>query len=634
MNRYLSIFILFASLSVALFAEPIDEAAARLTASRFLSTSGRLKAVGGITLKMRSKAAYLFRSGSGQFILTAADDRFPEVLGYGNFSGADVPPQLSYLLASYDHVLDRMPEHRAYAIPAETLEPVAPLLTTIRDQGSPFNSSCPFYKYNDGTVSEEHCEVGCVATALEQILTYYRRDYVLQEDLIGWETEHYIIPNVPKGSHVDSRLIANDYSGQYTQEQVDAVATLSYWLGVAVKMNWTVGSSSARSENAAEPLKNAFGFKYAVYVDSYNYDPTDWVQMIRNEIRQRRPVYYAGSVMRLGGHAFVLDGYDADGYFHVNWAYDGHYDGYFNLAVLNYSEPKGDESEVGYENGFFCNQEALLLCPDAVDVQLPEAIERTGEEISLVEWHLLETPVMTTYTPMSITLRNTSQHSLTTPLEFFTNLQTDEDIFKEGDYVGLTSVTLQPGEECTQTIHLRFDADGERILRMSPDDEHYIDLGMVSIEPYHGESFSIAAPVLNFRPGQTLDVSIELTNLLANYRFGGRVVYELIHEGFDVEGTRHFHYVYADNGATVQDAASFQNLEAGDTYRLLVRCPWRVQHEVAFVMPETAGLEEIETDEGVQGYAAGPWYSISGLRVKTPTYRGVFIRDRKKFFVK
>ena len=634
MHRSFSIFILFSLLSATLFAEHIDEATARLAASRFLAPNGKLKAASGIVLKARSKATYLFRTGNGQFVLAAADDRFPAVLGYGRFGGSDVPPQLESLLANYDHAISRMPEYSAYAAPAENLEPVAPLLTTFRGQGYPYNSLCPFYKYDDGTVSEERCEVGCVATALEQILTYYRRDYVLQEDLKGWETEHYTIPDLPKGSHVDSRLIADDYTVECTQEQIDAVATLSYWLGIAVKMNWTPGSSGASSKNAVEPLANVFGFKYAVYVDSYNYDPAEWVQMIRNEISQHRPVYYAGSVMRLGGHAFVLDGYDSDGYFHVNWGYDGHYDGYFNLALLNYAEPKGDESEVGYENGFFCNQEALLLCPDEVEVQLPDAIERTGEEISLVDWHLLESPVKTSYTSMSITLKNTSQYALTTPLEFFTNLQTDEEIFKEGDYVGLTSVTLQPGETCTQTVHLRFDEDGERFFRMSPDDEHYVNLGMVNIEPYHGENVSISAPVLSFKPQQTLDVSIDLTNLLSEYRYGGRVVYEIIHEGHEVEGTRHFHYVYAAPSATVQDAASFHNLIAGDTYRLLVRCPWRVMHEVAFVMPETAGLEKVELDEEKQDKPVGPWYYVSGQRVKKPAHRGIFIRDRKKYFVK
>ncbi len=605
-----------------------------LSSSMFGVSSQYAETAEGLVLETSSRSAYVFRNGSGHFVIAAADDRLPEVLAYGDFTGEVMPPQLQTLLRCYDNALQKMPENGFRAHSASTLDPVAPLLTTFRGQGTPYNSLCPYYKYDDGTVSSEPCDVGCVATALEQILTYYRRDYVLQEDLKGWETEHYAIADVPKGSHVDSRLILNDYTGDYTSEQGDAVARLSYWLGMAVHMNWSPGSSGAESCNAKESLMNAFGLKYVVYADSYNYDPSDWVAMIRNEIKCRRPVYYAGSVMRFGGHAFVLDGYDSDGYFHVNWGYDGHYDGYFNLEVLNYSEPKGNESPVGYENGFFCNQEALFICPDDVEVQLPEPIERTGEEILLIDWALLETPVMTSYTPLSVTLKNSSQRSLTTPLEFFTNLDTDEDVFRDGDYVGLTSVTLKPEEERTITVHLRFDADGERIMRMSADDVHYVDMGKVSIEPFHGEDVSIAAPLISFRAGNKLDVAIDVTNKKADHRLGGRVVYELVHEGYEVEGIRHFHYLYASPGETISDSESFYDLVSGDTYRLLIRYPWRVVHEIVFVMPETSGLDEVELNDEERADSSAPWYNIQGKRVAKPNERGIYVRNRKKILVR
>ena len=36
-----------------------------------------------------------------------------------------------------------------------------------------------------------------------------------------------------------------------------------------------------------------------------------------------------------GGHAFILDGFNADGYFHVNWGWGGSFDGYFVVSLLS-----------------------------------------------------------------------------------------------------------------------------------------------------------------------------------------------------------------------------------------------------------------------------------------------------------
>jgi hypothetical protein len=35
------------------------------------------------------------------------------------------------------------------------------------------------------------------------------------------------------------------------------------------------------------------------------------------------------------GHAFVLDGYNTEGYYHVNWGWNGTCNGYFRISALN-----------------------------------------------------------------------------------------------------------------------------------------------------------------------------------------------------------------------------------------------------------------------------------------------------------
>ena len=79
---------------------------------------------------------------------------------------------------------------------------VAPLLKTIRVQSAPYNCSCPYYNYGD-SISSEPCLVGCVATAIEQLLSYYRYPDALLDSIPGWETENYSLVTVPSGSKID-----------------------------------------------------------------------------------------------------------------------------------------------------------------------------------------------------------------------------------------------------------------------------------------------------------------------------------------------------------------------------------------------------------------------------------------------
>jgi hypothetical protein len=50
----------------------------------------------------------------------------------------------------------------------------------------------------------------------------------------------------------------------------------------------------------------------------------------------KRPILFAGlSSSKKEGHAFVCDGYDIYDNFHINWGWDGYYNGYFAITKLN-----------------------------------------------------------------------------------------------------------------------------------------------------------------------------------------------------------------------------------------------------------------------------------------------------------
>ena len=159
---------------------------------------------------------------ANEFVVVATDNCLPEILGYGTTqrspsilspttrsTEANLPPALRALLAAPLKL--RATGNRTYPPEGAQWQKVAPLLTTTRHQYAPYNAACPYWTDTDGKVSEQRCIVGCVATAMEQILTYYRRTYTLCDTLQGWKTEHYTIDDVLPGKTVDSRLIRDHY---------------------------------------------------------------------------------------------------------------------------------------------------------------------------------------------------------------------------------------------------------------------------------------------------------------------------------------------------------------------------------------------------------------------------------------
>ena len=280
------------------------------------------------------------------------------MLGYGR-TGDTLPPALDGLLRLYERQLAAPPAARAAE--ARTTRPVAPLLRSVRHQRDPFNRSCPYYIDDAGQPSATRCVVGCVATALEQVLTYYRQPAALADTVFAHSSTHFTTTDVAPGTPIDWPHILDVYAeGQYSDAEARAVADLSLWCGQMAQMDWGTRESGAYVNRLAAPVSRSLGYGYVHYADSYQYRPDEWMDMLLAEIQGGRPVVYAGGIYAQSAHAFVLDGVDAEGRFHVNWGYGGAYDGYFRLDVLNPFDPTATGGTVGQAQGFFCNQEALL----------------------------------------------------------------------------------------------------------------------------------------------------------------------------------------------------------------------------------------------------------------------------------
>ena len=621
------IFLLF---PVLLLAGPVDVETARERAASWFASYSSTRAVETEQLRLEdiSPSAYLFSNGS-RFALIASDDGLPTILGYGMKTEGEIPPALKAYLAAgkYPHFVNK-----------QKYEPVAPLLTFVRHQSAPYNNYCPLYKNSSGVVTQYHCLVGCVATALEEVVSSYRRTVVLQDTLHGWETSRYVIEDVLPGTSVDCRLIRDNYDvDDYTPEEEDAVARLSYYCGVAAHMRWGIDASGANVRNLVEPMQRAFGYPYVKFVDSYQYAPADWLTIMRNELYGGRPVLYAGFNMWMGGHAFVVDGLDEDGLFHVNWGMEGCYDGFFRLDVLNYCEPPLHETPEGRQAAFFCNHQALLLCPDEVEQSFPDTLARTGREVVIDSITVDRAPETGKHTPLTVYFRNTTDEPLTTPYEFFTNLPTDTALFKQADYVALTGLILAPHERRSMRIHAAFTEPGERTLSVSPDGEIVVYEMPVQVAEGVAPKLTFHMPEVTYPSKDRAFVTLRVENADGGGFCGQEVLYEIREGDADskIDPVRHSHHLYIEPGEVLTDTISLRHLTPGKMYTLRIRSPWAVRATKTFTMPLPSGITPLQ---GESAKSLVRWYLLDGRAIEYPKETGVYIRregnETTKIYIK
>lgn len=279
---------------------------------------------------------YVFNApSSGGYVIVAGDDRLPAVLGYsldGNLDLDNAPEALTFLL----EMSASMPEPRGgeYAPTGAGVPVVEPLLgDTNWGQSDPFNALCPMLS------SSQRGYVGCVATAMAQIMRYH--GYPAQ----GTGVYSYVHGNTTLSADFGATTYDWDnmpavVPDNVSERQRTAYSTLCAHLGIAVEMQYAANGSGAYTMMVAPALRDHFGYSPSMRMHSRSYYNTaEWMAMIKAELDARRPVYYAASSEDgLGGHAFVCDGYDSEEFVHINWGWYGGSNGYFYINHLNPGE--------------------------------------------------------------------------------------------------------------------------------------------------------------------------------------------------------------------------------------------------------------------------------------------------------
>lgn len=365
MKKLLPIVALAPSWFVTAYGAPITpaEALSRVGAEAPLKVMGRSgvqpRLVHTSMTDMGEPASYLYAGADGGFLLLSADDQAYPVLGYGEenlTSEAEMAPGLKWWIESYARQINYA---RSKGADVNRMTPykesswvaIAPMVKSKWNQDSPYNDACPL-------LNNQRCYTGCVATAMAQVMNYFKYPEV-GEGVVSyvWSGQSKKLTlNFSRQEFDWDNMLDTYYAGSYTEEQGNAVSYLMKACGYSTQMGYGTTASGTQGSYVGYAARTYFkydGNTHYAWRDAY---PTsEWTRMVYDNLLNVGPFVMDGQSPD-GGHSFVCDGYDGNGYFHFNWGWGGVSDGYFALDALS-PEVQGIG---GYDSGFNFDQDAIF----------------------------------------------------------------------------------------------------------------------------------------------------------------------------------------------------------------------------------------------------------------------------------
>ena len=403
MKRQLFLLILVL-MAAGVSAQQISEGQARDRALKYLTANGAAKARGmnvasdrkTTTAKTDAKSIYAFNLEGGGYVIASGDSRTLPVLGYsatGTIDWDRMPDNMRAWLKSYDQAMATLGNTKEFTdgVSRRGLktraprEAIKPLLKTHWDQLTPYWNDVPPYDGANPDWKGQPSLTGCVATSMAMVMNYYQWPKEACTEIPAYDitTAH---ENVEKVWHIDAlppttfdwvNMLDNYVTPEGiigTPEQQEAVAKLMRYCGQGAQMAYSPQVSLAYDQFAAEAFVKYFSYQNTAQVSHrMHYSIDGWEDLIYCELANSRPVVYGGS-SEDGGHAFVCDGYDGNGLFHINWGWGGSSDAYFSLSVLNpYNNTSAGASSSGI--GFCIDQSAITGVQPDKDGTSPKTVK-------------------------------------------------------------------------------------------------------------------------------------------------------------------------------------------------------------------------------------------------------------------
>lgn len=207
-------------------------------------------------------------------------------------------------------------------------------LETNWSQSAPYNNFCPM-----DPVTNQRSVAGCPSVAISMLINYYEtlnevqfndteddyyhsysgRNYWVDDDFE--EIDFMTFPDI--NAYFDT--IADSYLSN-SPLKPDEKSALVWACGVAAKQVYTSSISGTFGVNQAYDAFLRFGFNDAILLGED--DPSILEHFAQNMI-EARPTLLAVVDPGVAGHNLVTDGYNTDGYYHLNFGWGGSYNGWY-----------------------------------------------------------------------------------------------------------------------------------------------------------------------------------------------------------------------------------------------------------------------------------------------------------------
>lgn len=377
--------------TIVIMAEGIDRQSALEKAKKFMPGKQFVAAEtvpsARRAIANKTDAFYVFNAeNNAGYVIVSGDDRTTEILGYaenGNLDIDHIPDNMKWWLDSYARQIKALGTSLTPAksgMGTRRAAAIQPLIQSKWDQDAPYNYMCPDGNYVDyyeaGYDTNNRFLTGCVATAMAQIMYYWKwpescpalSEYSFLSSVKSGTPTTYVVKGLPATTFKWDKMKDSYTEFKENDESVRAVAELMRYCGQAVEMMYSPKGSAASIE---EEMSSVFNYSVnSRRLSRDGYTAGRWEGIIYEELAAHRPVLYSGQTDNLEGHQFIVDGYDGNGLFHINWGWGGSCDNYFVLTIADYTSP-GETT--GTDKAFDLYQAALvgLMPAEKDEVKLP-----------------------------------------------------------------------------------------------------------------------------------------------------------------------------------------------------------------------------------------------------------------------
>lgn len=224
-------------------------------------------------------------------------------------------------------------QEKAGATEAEYGNIVVFLETAEWGQNTPYNKLC-------FTSKGAQAKTGCVPTAYAILMHHHKWPANAIEKKVYHSGTG---KSITLGHEYDWEKMLSSYSGTYSDDEADAVATLMRDLGWAYGVDYgTSNTQSGSGGEGAAKLLEVFKYKSETPSDHGSYSTVRdvvgndelWISYIKQSLDAGCPIPYSSTTTSGGRHIFILDGYTDRGYFHFNWGWGGQGNGWFKLDEM------------------------------------------------------------------------------------------------------------------------------------------------------------------------------------------------------------------------------------------------------------------------------------------------------------